>query len=417
MSKKELVILAGSCYPISSATGSIAINFGKYLSEQYHISIIAIEQDGYSYNGDKIDGFDVYTISNWRLKWAQKSKNKRDDCKGLLYKFFNLSLLLARIFGRLEATFFSLNNNAWYIEKAYKKLEEINTNSSIDVVLTCAAPHEAHRAGRIYKKKHPEVRWVTYWGDLMASRINKLNIFVSMKKMKEMETELACSSDYVLSTVENYNVLLEETNDISKVKALPYTLNQTILNECADNRQTRADEITIVYMGAFYRDIRNPEYFLKLFSLLPCKYRLLLYSTGNCEDIVNRYVSDSNGRIIQKGLVPKKQLISEVKNVDILVNIQNKLENSNPSKILELVSYGKPIIDFSYTDETSSSLARYPYCLNINMEHSFSDYVDELTKFILDNCDRHIDIQMVKEIYSENLEDNVKQIVVEAIGG
>ncbi len=90
MADKELVILPGSCFPVSSATGTIAINFGKYLQDHYHVSLIAIEQDGFPYRGNEIDGIEVYTISNWRLKWAQKSKNKRDESVGMRRNLFNL---------------------------------------------------------------------------------------------------------------------------------------------------------------------------------------------------------------------------------------------------------------------------------------------------------------------------------------
>jgi hypothetical protein len=417
LADKELVILAGSCFPVSSATGTIAINFGKYLQDHYHVSLIAIEQDGFPYRGNEIDGIEVYTISNWRLKWAQKSKNKRDESVGMRRSLFNLSLQMARLVGRIQASFFSLNNNAWYISKAYHKLEELNEKTGIDIILTCASPHEAHWAGFRFKDRHPETRWVSYWGDLLASKINHLNLFVSIKRMKKMEIDLCNASDCVLTTEENYHVLVEETADPAKVKALPYTLNETILNICTNRPQRETIIKKIVYMGSFYRDIRNPDYFLNLFCSLPLDYCLLLYCTGNCEDIVSKYEKESKGRIVVKGLLPKKQLISEVQNADILINIQNKLENSNPSKIFELVSYGKPIVDFSYSDDVCSALLHYPCCLNVNMNRSCSDYVEKLSRFIADNAGRNVDLQQIREIYSRNLEINATRIVNESVGG
>lgn len=415
--KKELVILAGSCYPISSATGSIAIKIGKVLSEKYNVRIIAGEQDGYHYDGTKIDGFKVYSITNWRLKWAQKSKNHRDNSHGLVLKLFHASFYMARLFGRFQATFLYLNNNKWYINKAYRKLLEINAQQKIDVILTCAAPHESHMAGAKFKRAFSDVRWVTYWGDLLASEINKLNIFTSMEKMKTIETDLCNACDYILTTEENYQILLDEAQNKERIKALPYTLNQDAIDRYNDPVIGKSEKTTLVYMGAFYRDIRNPDYFLRLMAKLECDFQLLLYFSGNCEDIVDSYVGQANGKIIKKKQVPKSELVEELRKADFLVNIENSIANTNPSKLLELISYGKPIIDFSFNDSITDTLQRYPLSLNVNMNGDIHINKKLVEDFINDNNRDKLELDIILDRYSMHLDSNVNKLLFEVFGG
>ena len=415
--KKELVILAGSCYPISSATGSIAIKIGKVLSDEYNVRIIAVEQDGNHYDGKEIDGFKVYSITNWRLKWAQKSKNNRDNSQGLVSSLYQTSFYLARLFGRFQATFLYLNNNKWYIEKAFRKLLEINGQKKIDVILTCAAPHEAHMVGEKFKKTFPDIRWVTYWGDLLASKINKLNIFTSMEKMKTIETNLCNACDYILTTEENYQVLLAEVLNKEKIKALPYTLNQDVIDRYNDPVIGKPELTTLVYMGAFYRDIRNPKYFLRLMMKLKCDYQLLLYSSGNCEDIIDSYVGQSNGRIIKKKQIPKSELVEVLRKADFLINVENSIANTNPSKLLELISYGKPIIDFSFADTITATLKEFPLSLNINMNNDINFNEKLVEGFIHDNRLKQLKLDIILDRYSMHLDSNVNRLLFDVFGG
>jgi len=412
MDRKELVILAGNCFPICSATGSIAINFGNCLLQEYHVSMIVIEQEGFHYDGNHLGEFEVYSIRNWRLKWAQKAKIKRDLSKGVVSRFFNLSYQTARIVGRIQAMFFALNNNGWYKAKAYKVLDRIGKGKRIDAILTCAAPHEAHYVGRRYKENHPEVKWITYWGDLLSIKTNKVNAFISMQDLIKIEREICNASDYNLTTEENFGVLQNELENKNKIKALPYTLNQSVLDTYYDGAENNDGIISIIYMGSFYKEIRNPEYFLRLFADLDIDFKLFLFSAGNCEDIVEKYVRKSNGKIISCGQIPKGELTIRLKKADFLVNIENKLENSNPSKLLELISYGKPIIDFSFSESYSEALINYPYKLNVNMENDMLENIQIVEGFIKNNTLKRVDLKLILEMYKNNLESTVNQLIL-----
>ena len=415
--KKELVILAGNCFPVCSATGSIAIDFAKYLMLEYHINMIVIEQEGFHYDNTKIKEIDVYSIINWRLRWAQKSKKKRDTTKGWISKIYNVLYQLARVIGRIQATFFTINNNAWYTSKAYKQLKKINQEKNISAILTCAAPHEAHYAGYKFKMEYPKIKWVSYWGDLLASRTNNVNLFISMRRLGLIERSICNASDYIMTTEENYSVLQNRVSNKVKIKALPYTLNQSVLDSYNEKSVDSCDNATIIYMGAFYKEIRNPEYFLNLFSNIDSDYRLLLFSSGNCESIVERYVRKSKGKIKSLGQIPKEKLIEELKKATFLINIENKMKHSNPSKLLELISYGKPIIDFSFSEEPCETLIRYPYYLNVNMNNDIASNMKRVENFIKTNRTSRIELGTIQSLYENNLESNIKNIVLTIFGG
>ena len=158
----------------------------------------------------------------------------------------------------------------------------------------------------------------------------------------------------------------------------------------------------LVYAGALNKEIRNPEYALSVLRNVS-RIDLYLYQAGDCNDIIDRYASS---HIKVNGLLQRDQYVDLICNkADILVNIGNNSKLQAPSKLLELLSTGKPILNFYYyKDSQYEMIEKYPLGLNVGRD-------DEcVVRKIQDFCDnmkgRSMDIDMIKNIFPENSIEN-----------
>ena len=411
--KKEVVIIAGSCYPISSASGSIALKCADYIHDVCNIRLISLQEGNNVANGMSYRNVSIYTLTQWRLRLAQLSEKGIINSSKLKSRFFKCANYILRIIGRIQSMLFTVDNCWWYKKKAYKQLEKLNKEQKIDIILSISAPIESHYAAKKFKERHPEVRWVTYWTDLFAAKINRRNIFINLDKMKKMEFDILKSSDYILATEEVFEIFNERANNYvaNKISAIPYIFKQEVLNRDNYVPITNDEPIRCVYMGSFYRDIRNPEFMLKFFTALEKPYILDLYTTGNCADIVHKYATKSNGRITEHGLVSAEQLDDIMSKAHILINIENAVPTCIPSKLFELMSYRKPIINFKHKNQNYDVLHDYPCTLNINIGddiestiNSFNRYFEEAQSF------NQVSSQYILNHYNNHMESHVINI-------
>src|SRR5665647_2180801 len=107
--KKEMVIITDLYYPKTSATAALALNCVDYLDDEYNIRIIAVQEGNYKASGMKIGGAFLYTLSQWRLKWAQLAEERARISKGVVCLINRCSYFLARCVGRVQSLFFVLD--------------------------------------------------------------------------------------------------------------------------------------------------------------------------------------------------------------------------------------------------------------------------------------------------------------------
>ena len=89
---------------------------------------------------------------------------------------------------------------------------------------------------------------------------------------------------------------------------------------------------TMIYAGSLLKEFRNPSYALKLFSLLPEKYRAIFYCSGDCDDMINEY-SQKYKTIIKSGYIQHDLLERKMSEAEVLINFGNYKLNMIPSKI------------------------------------------------------------------------------------
>lgn len=350
-------MIAGTCYPIASATGSLALKCAKYLKNEYDITIISVRKNGEkSLKKADIDGVTVYTLGRFRLDWLYKHKKIASTSKGFKKSLMNASVFLARLCGRIDSLFFHMDNMQWFKKAAYKQLECLNSERKIDTIISFCLPIESHLAAMEYRKRHKDTMWVSYWADDFAVKRNKKNLFYSIASIQRLESNVLCGSDVVLSA-EELTESLHSYMAVDTIYSIPYVIDQSILYRSCE--QKTGGHITGVFMGNLYKEIRN-----KIFSDSELKdVTLQMYIGGNCDHIVEKYATKSSN-ILFHGFIAKEQLEQVLQEADFLINIDNLNCTGKPSKLYELLSYRKPILNFGHFDDCGE-LERYPCKLHI----------------------------------------------------
>lgn len=407
--KKNLVIIAGTCYPIPSANGALALKCAQYLKNEYDISVISIRKCDTKLPDSIIsDDVTIHALGRFRLDWWYKHKKIAFESKGLKKHLYKASAFLARLCGKIDSTFFHIDNMWWYKKSAYKLLEKINQKRKIDAIISFCLPIESHLAALELKKRHSDILWASYWADDFAVKSNMRNLFISQDKLKQIESEVLSKSDIVFST-EELAAALKAYSCEDKLCPIPYIINSSILHN--PHQPKTNDRITCIFMGNFYSKIRNPEYMLKVFSHAQLNdVRLLMYIGGDCNSIVEKYASSSSN-IEFHDFIPKEQLEAVAAGSDILINIDNYNCSGKPSKLYELISYRKPILNFGYSDDLGE-LESYPCKLQISMDEAVDIAAAKIKEFI--SCALNIKTvtpEQIESAYEKHTEDYVKKLI------
>src|SRR5699024_11040684 len=91
-------------------------------------------------------------------------------------------------------------------------------------------------------------------------------------------------------------------------------------------------------------------------------------------------------------------------NSDFLVNISNIYADVVPSKIFELFSLGKPIVNFvkNKNDFSLKYFEAYPLCFNFYEWEDFGSQVSKLKIFMEINKNRKVNSEILNEIFYKN---------------
>lgn len=394
--KKHLVIVCGILYPNPSPTGLCAARYASLLAEDYDIDYISLSADGREEEG-LYEGHVVYTISSKRMKWEYCSR-------GVIKKLIHLV-------GTSQLKLSLMGNMGWFVNAANKKLEEINTIKKIDVILTVCSPFQAHMAGAKFKANHPEVRFCSYTVDPYASKTRVVPFFRSYQDFVSLEREVSSKPDCLFLSEEAINMRRDIYGGLDNTVALPYLLPESkeVLGRVFDS-----DHIHCVYAGSFYKDIRNPEYMLKVFSSLKeNRVMLHLYSSG-CEDIVLRY-SENSSRIITHGYVSHDELQRVYASCDFLIGVGNAMNDFLPSKTYEYLSLCRPIVFFNSAGYDNKVLERYPHSLQLSDDMSIEASSELFEAFVKRERGKVISEDELKKIYSDNTDVNIRRILLNGL--
>ena len=273
---------------------------------------------------------------------------------------------------------------------AIKNAEYLLDREHYDTLITISDPFTSHVVGYKLKEKYPHLQWLVDIGDPFCFRHDTPtnNHLLYKKKNYKTERNIFAKADYVSvttdTTKEKYAQLFPES--AHKIKVIPPLMAPS--QKVQTNKiNTPYSKLKLVYIGTLYKAIRNPNYLMRLFDTIQKQtstndIELHFYGGINdCHAEFESYRHLKNKNLFLHGLVPREEVLQAMEDAAVLVNIGNDNIYQLPSKIVEYVITGKPIINIVKlaNDSSTQFLANYPAKIIIN-DTSQSIFEDELTK-------------------------------------
>lgn len=394
--KPRLIIVCGILYPHPSPTGLCALRYASLLKEDYEIEFISLSSNGYAEDVDYA-GFRVHTLTSRRLSLEHRTKGAvRKVVHGI---------------GSVQLKLFLTGNLRWYRRAVRKKLEQLHNQRPIDVILTVCSPFPAHLAGMDFKQKHQEVRFCAYTVDPYATPNRIVPIGRKYYDLIAIERKVCESTDCLFLSEEALSSRQDVYGRVPNLMALPYLLPEAIPGR---NDYFNNEAINCVYAGSFYKEIRNPEFMLKVFSALKGQNIVLHLFSSGCDDIVRQYTQNNN-EIVTHGYVSQEELRDVYTSCDFLVGVGNATHEFLPSKTYEYLSLRRPIVFFNPKGFHNEVLEEYPCSLQISDDMMIKDAVLRLENFIINNRVSVITNKELQEIYHKNTPSYIKSIFLKGL--
>jgi glycosyltransferase involved in cell wall biosynthesis len=190
--------------------------------------------------------------------------------------------------------------------------------------------------------------------------------------------------------------------------------NVYMANSFDYEKESNPNTIRFLFLGTLTEEIRSPKRMLSVFDKLIKKcpeYNFTLDFYGEFTDTIstfNEYPQLLNKSVFLHGFITRDEVNLAIKNADVLLNVGNKNEYQEPSKLIEYMYSGKKILNFCSIEADTSLELLEKYSLKFSVLANDKCDVDLLTnilKFL--NSSNVIDKESLKIILKDYLLDEV----------
>lgn len=186
-----------------------------------------------------------------------------------------------------------------------------------------------------------------------------------------------------------------------------------------DVQRRRQDDgrIHLLFCGWLYSDIRSPEYFLKILSRLDARFSVT-FMGRECERLTEHFEIRTAAEVITMPQQSYETALQAMADADILINIGNSVPVHMPSKTLEYINTGKPVVNFYKMQDcpTLYYTNRYPLCLNLSEQDPDLDAAaDRFMRFCLENKGKTVDRAYIESEYADCTPEYIAGKILEAL--
>jgi hypothetical protein len=313
----------------------------KLLKSNFQLTIVTKE---------KVLVFNSYVdLLNYRLQFI--SQNTATSYKNLKEGFLRKTFkAIVRLIYWPDYAFI------WILPSLIKGVDLIN-NNRFNALISISHPFSSHIVGLFLKLKFRNIKWIIDIGDpfslvekpfqnniMLYKHINRFAEKYILKRSEIVSVTISSLKDEYIN---NFGINAE------KIKVIPPLLSidriKPIKNHVNYHQQ---QAINLSYFGTLYKDLRSPKHAIDILSKLDFEIILNFYGLNNITN--ESFSSIGNLKIIFHGVVTQEQMIVAISASDCLLNIGNASKYQLPSKLIEYVSTGKPILNFASIDGDTS---------------------------------------------------------------
>lgn len=269
-------------------------------------------------------------------------------------------------------------------KRAFSLASKIVAENNICLLISNSLPFSCHGPAKKIKKQHPSIPWVAYVLDPFTKNPichSKNPIANILSTIKEKAVFQECDRIVTLSNLEYDDCLNKK---IARV-GIPLLDGSTI------SLQGGLGNGCLTYGGSFLRGVREPQNVLQIIEAYCRRYPdgLVQFSfytnieSRDAEAIAQTAANFSEVKV--QGYIPKEEMNDVLKASMGLVSIGNLSPLQIPSKVIEYVGFGRPVVHFAFCqdDPVVPFLKEYPLSCVVYLDASVDANVNQLRQFIL----------------------------------
>lgn len=399
--KKNIVIVCPMFYPEMDAPSSVINKIIGEIGNEFNYYIITKTN---KLPGEYEERDNILHIEGLRHRLLRRCYA---NLKQGRQKFISRGLVLAIGLYKLFLTqFCHPNANVWESKAYYRRLTELSKQIPIHAVVGVSSEVFCQYGIKRFKIQNSDVKWVQFITDPFVENYiyYRYKLFPGFWKKWNLKDERGFYElcDGAMLTPEMYSKTIEKFPEYAfKCKMMHFALQD--FSSHIKNKQSNSEQVRLIYAGAVYKDIRNPEFMMKacgsISDITLDMFTNIGDSRGECDEILNK---NKSSNISIKPYVPKTQYIDMICNeYDILVNIGNISDLQAPSKMLDLLSTGRPILNFYFCkDSQYRMIERYPLGMNVHCDAGYN--ADAIRDFCHNMCGRRLPFEEVKSLFPEH---------------
>lgn len=341
----RILVISNACFKTESACGYCVENILLALSMNEHIKIDVISFGEYD------ETFRVK--NNLNVIYRKNSIFKKNN-----FVQNNIQLIL----NKLTSELLDPDTNIMYQNKVLKSVDKLMDIDTYDAVISVMGGKSTEYAAYKIRNKY-KVKWISILFDPFVenNHLYKKNK-IYYKKAKKFDQIIKDKCDLILLEECIYNNL-NKKNISAKIAKIGMPLILPNIKSRKINYVNENKIIRIAFFGVLYKNLRNPEYSIKLLLSIN-NTRIDFYGNLNTKEILSNYKYE---RISYRGRVSHRDIEKIVHDYDYLLNIGNNTLSQVPSKIYEYINYRKPIINIvkNSDDPTIEIINKYKFGINL----------------------------------------------------
>lgn len=371
--------------PTPTANAIISTNVANELRKKGHqVTYIAVNQN---IQPSGVDRECIHPVRSTSFGSVLTKKNEVGLSKG--EKLMWLFLKIIRKIQNFIYIFKYPDVDPGQSQAVYKLAYKLHLEEKYDAVIGVFRPFSCVSAVVKMKKAFPGVAYGAHYLDIISQSKKPMFMpfFLFRKMLFQGEKKAFKHLDFVLlpeSAKERYS-----SHDFSmyadRFEYCGFPSFIPMKGTGSKKPEASNGETQIVYAGILSSVYRNPEYIMRVLSEVSSRspgISLHIYGRGDCGEILKHYASKIDMHL--HGMVEQRVVMEAYSNADFVLNISNTDTEMVPSKIFELFSTGKPIINIvkNPEDPSTSFWDKYPSVCKVNEWEDIDLQTEKVENFI-----------------------------------
>lgn len=217
------------------------------------------------------------------------------------------------------------------------------------------------------------------------------------------------TTPFIMATLKEYGFVLPK-----KLETVGFPM---ITENIPDRKRTTDGKIRLLFCGWLYSDIRSPKYFLDVVARLDERFEVI-FMGKECENLQKCFPIETKATVITVPNQPYDVALQAISDADVLINIGNCVPVHMPSKTLEYINAGKPVVTFYKIADcpTLYYTKRYSLALNLFEEENNMDAVTKrFIQFCEENIGKTVNHEWIEVEYSDCTPHYITHKILESL--